>query len=184
VSNFNPSLGVTNSDPSLDADKGTFHQTLEEVGDTQERERFPRLRALGKLIETSLSHGQNVLDACYDFLAFQHSLDYLQDGQHKASSLNACMQSLHKRQHSPRFSKSKVTIAATQWANREPWNTSARLFSILHRKLSSCVTHCAMLRLNGFELEDLEKPATFNIFLSSCKVSPVWKQSKCISVPK
>ena len=151
----------------------------------QEEPTFPKLRALGKIVEKCLSDGKDPSGVCHDMLILVNPLGHLEDGQHKASSLNACMQALQEQQSLPRSScKNRAAITATQWNNREPWETSSQLFRILQRKLSFCASHWAMLRLNGFDLEDFESPRNFRVYLTSCTASSTWKETSCTSVPK
>ena len=145
---------------------------------------FPKLGALKKTMEKCWHSGNDATKDCRDLLILEHSMDHLRGGQYKAMLFVACMKSL-KKQEQPKGTKDKhkATVAVTQWENRAPRNSTTRLFDILRNKLLSCASHCAMLRLNGFEIEDVEPHGTFRTYLSPCKASAAWKESTCTSIP-
>ena len=162
---------------------------LEKTSAEEENEKacFNKLKALGKHINKCLSiNDSGLIDQCHEFISLDHSLARFQDGLYKADCFVKCMESLHQKTRSRRWGrKSHDTIPETQWQNREPWNMSLRLSRILRQKLGPCSTgHEAMLRLNGFQLEEIGKPPNFNIFFSSCKASCIWRESICTSISK
>ena len=145
---------------------------------------FPKLGALRKIMENSWRSGNDALKDCRDLLKLEHSMDHLRSGQYKVMLFVACMKTLTKQEQSKGAKDNrKATVAVSQWENRAPWNSTTRLFDILRKKLLSCASHCAMLRLNGFEIEDVEPHGTFRMYLSPCKASAAWKESSCTSIP-
>ncbi|EPS44200.1 hypothetical protein H072_1881 [Dactylellina haptotyla CBS 200.50] len=148
----------------------------------EENKDHPKLRALGKAVSIALEDGTDLGQTCSAYLQLDHTTEEFADAVDVLSSFNTCLESPDvsggAKPHDLTYA---LEISRTRWEDVGPSNFSSLLFNILQKKISGCQAnqsekHQAMLRLNGFQLED--NPLAFDMFFHPCKRSNYWQESR------
>ncbi|KAF3929662.1 hypothetical protein AA313_de0201395 [Arthrobotrys entomopaga] len=171
----------------LDLLEGLVHDHVlqdPKLGESEETDEndHPKLRAIGKAMSIAREYGTDLEQACGAYLRLEHTTEEFADAVDVLSSFNTCLESpdvsggtkLHDLTYA-------LEIPRARWEDAGPSNFSNLLFKILHKKISGCQAgqaekHQAMLRLNGFQLED--NPLAFDMFFRPCRRSNHWQESR------
>ncbi|CAM1510953.1 Fc.00g084660.m01.CDS01 [Cosmosporella sp. VM-42] len=182
-----PFYAATNPPPELcvPAPFPTSTSTPSENPHTKETQRYLKLQALGKVV-AAVENRNDITRSCEVYLQLEHTAEAYNYGLNILNNFNLCLESHDVSdgyEHTEPF-KSPLRIRTTRWKDLEPSKCAHRLFNILGNKFSNCLQsqskrHLAMLRLNGFQLEELkEEHLMFNMFLHPCRRSNYWRQSQ------
>lgn len=148
-------------------------------------DKFPRASALGDVVYAQ--RGQNNdLETLYEFLHLDNSLTTYREAEYSIRTLKECMETLHKEIFSIDRGHSNENFLITKWDNFAIAESSSGLYTTLCRKFEpqfvSCKGHQAFFRLNGFDLEALDRAISFDLFLSVCSEPEGWREGKCICI--
>ena len=165
---------------------------LEEEGvPVKSGDSYTKLQALGTLVESHIAQDMSIENGCLPFLRLENNLETYEEGQEKLYTFTQCMEVLEKNTVPALHGHSSHTaMARTQWDNSYIRDSSSILYATLCRVLSrpfsdkSCRGHQAYLRLNGFDLEETEKPTSFDLFLSTCSFYNGWREGRYTSIQR
>jgi hypothetical protein len=168
TANTNPAN--KHSSPSLSSSS----ERLFEILSSEKKPQYSKLQALGKLVAVGSHSGTNVVQAGGLYLQLVHSTEYYEKGLETLLAFNACLESPDVSGGQGQLDSYALSIRVqrTRWAEFEPLIGFRQLFRTLCNKVSTCAgvekhKHQAMIRLNGFQLE--EHPLAFDMFLFPCR---------------
>jgi hypothetical protein len=175
-------------EPPADTTSPTSPSSSSERTSTENTQHYLRLQALGKLVAVALQDGTDIVQSCAVYLNLEQTAKDYTDGLNILRSFNICLESSDVSGGRKQLDLSyPLDIPRTRWKDTEPSKFSRWLFRILCDKVSKCPggqkqQHQAMLRLNGFQLED--HPLAFDMFFLPCRRPNYWQESRFTPRPK